>query len=109
MERRLKSRIDRLQWLLGKTSFVTVDGVCDNGQVARYLVHWNWPLSGQKCRINANSGEIIEFSKQNTRGIKIHQTTHRHSLENEFYETLASRLQALKEHIENKDSGQHLS
>ena len=105
MERKLTFRIDRLRWLADRTTFVTTD-TDHTGKVSHYLIHWNWPLLGQKCRIDANTGEIIEFSKQDLHGIKIHQTTHQHSLENEFSSSVTDRLKHIKNHVEglNKDT-----
>ena len=100
MERKLTFRIDRLRWLANRTTFITTDSDC-SGRVSYYLIHWNWPLLGQKCRVDANTGEIIEFSKQDLHGIKIHQTTHQHSLENEFSSSVTERLKHLKNHVDS--------
>ena len=107
MDRRFKFRIGRLRWLVERTSFVTIDGVDDDGKVTRYLVHWNWPLSGQKCRVNADSGEIVEFSEQDAHGIRIHQTTTKNSLEADFSDALSNRLKYLKEHVDGLHKQQH--
>lgn len=101
MDRRLKFkfRLDRIRWLADRTAFITPTAD-DNGRVTQYLVHWNWPLSGQKCRIDAATGEIIEYSEQDHHGIKIHQTTGKHSLEAEFGDSLSYRLKYLKDHVD---------
>lgn len=98
--RKLKFRLDRLRWLSDKTAFITVAAVDDDGNVTQYLIHWNWPLSGQKCRIDANTGEIIEFSKQDPFGIKIYQTTDEQSLEPDFSLAIKERLKYLKDHVD---------
>lgn len=100
MDKRLNFRIDRLRWLADRTTYITVDRVDNDGKVIQYLVHWNWPLSGQKCRVNANTGEIVEYSEQDPYGIKIHQNTGEHSLENDFGDSLSNRLSYLKDHVE---------
>ena len=99
MDKRLNFRIDRLRWLANRTTCVTTETDC-SGRLSHYLIHWSWPLWGQKCRVDANTGEIIEFSKQYPHGIKIHQTTHQHSLENEFYYSVNDRLKHLKNCID---------
>ena len=93
-------RIDRLRWLSSKTTFVTVADVDADGNASQYLIHWNWPLSGQKCRIDAKTGAIIEFSKQDSFGIKIHQATTEQGLEYDFGSMIKERLKQLKEHVD---------
>ena len=97
--RKFKFRLDRLRWLSSKTAFVTTIGIDDGGDVIQYLVHWGWPLSGQKCRINGKTGEIIEFAKQDAFGIKIYQATTEQSLEMDFGSTIKERLKNIKDHV----------
>ena len=96
---KLLFRLDRLRWLVDQTNFVTIDSIDDNGKIANYPVHWSWPLSGQKCRVDAKTGQITEYLEQSPYGIKVYQVTSEHSLENQFGDILGQRLKHLREHV----------